>query len=550
MCVAEDLHTSRQWLNLLYYEKVGDGYVSVADDDRFFVSESGKTDPKGEYEASLKLTVSQDSFFRKTFPLRYKLISHLNLLPYEPLVTPNSEVTSAVIAFPNRYMGNPASMFGHLFIILQSKHGVMDSDLLHYLADTAGSDSSAYIFNGLTGHFKGWFLREPYYKKIKDYNYVEDREVVYYDLSLSQTQLEDLQLHAVELQQTYFSYYFLDENCAFFTGKLLNVVLDEDILSRSTLVFPSQIINSLYDQSLLTSEYRRKPSTQLFNESFDRLNRSERDAVIALLVQERDPISLNVQVLKTFLYISEYMINNNPGLAQIIRHNRIAAYKVLAGLGESAIRPTNRKQDTVSRIRSNGVHVGYGFLDQTFLSYAPIYYGEYESFGDLEVKKLNLFSPGVVLGPEKSPLLSVMLADIANITPYNEVLSAYSWKLNSWLGYRKEFLSDNSFELGQSHHLLEHGAFFGFLGVHYTNYNTLIEQELGAFLLRPSITFGIDYMVIPELLTLKTAYQYQFNHNYFTMDLSFYTMYLVPQLSYVRGDDDFEGLRLLVTSVF
>ncbi len=190
-CYADEFYQSRKWLNLLYYEKVGDEYRSVADDDRFFVSKSGKTDPKLEYEAELKRCRAQDPEFRKKFPLRYKTISQINRILYTPLVTANEDIASVVVAFPNRYMENPASMFGHLFLILKSKQGLMDSDILHYIADTEGSDQAAYIYNGLSGQFKGWFLREPYYRKIKEYNYIEDREIIYYDLKLSAEQIED-----------------------------------------------------------------------------------------------------------------------------------------------------------------------------------------------------------------------------------------------------------------------------------------------------------------------------------------------------------------------
>ena len=39
-----------------------------------------------------------------------------------------------------------------------------------------------------------------------------------------------------------------------------------------------------------------------------------------------NPIPHDKDVLKAFIYISEYFINNQPNYAQIIRQNRISAY--------------------------------------------------------------------------------------------------------------------------------------------------------------------------------------------------------------------------------
>jgi len=547
-CVAQDFHTSRTWLNLLYYEKTGDTYKSLADDARFFVSPSGKTDPKEEYATSLRLTQEQDVLFRKTFPLRYKTIAQHNKLIYLPLVTPNADITTAQIAFPNRYMANPASMFGHLFIILKSKNGLMDSDILHYLADTAGKDDSAYIYNGLTGQFKGWFLREPYYKKIKEYNYVEDRDITYYDFDLSLAQLQNLQLHAIELQQSYFDYYFLDENCAFFTGKLLNVVLDTDIVSRSSLVFPSQIINALLAEGLLTGEYSREASTRLFSESFAHLHQDDQSAVIALLTQETNEVPTNTETLKTFLYISEYVINNQSQLAQIIRHNRIQAYAELSRQGNAKVRPTHTKKSVITPIKSNGLKVGYGLEQKTSLAYAPIYYSEYESFGELETKKLNLLASRLMLQPQKKALFELTLADIANLTRHNSVLNSYSWKLNSMMAYQNTLLTNQSIEIGQTHQVCDGGLTFAFLGLNYSNYDTFSEKEF-ELSLNPSLSIGMEAQILPGTCRTSAAYDYRFNRHYLTTKISFKILDIIQELTYIRSDN-FEGLKVSATLIF
>ena len=548
-CIAEEFYKTREWTNLLYYEKVGTSYQSIADNPQFFVSESGKTDPKLEYEESLKLTQQQDQVFRKTFPLRYKRITQANQLPYIPLVTPNNAVTSVTIAFPNQYMANPASIFGHLFLILNSENGVMDSDILHFIADTSGSSKYAYIYNGLSGNFKGWFLQEPYYKKIKDYTYLEDREITYYELSIPQERIEELQLHAIELKQTHFDYYFFDENCAFFIGQLLNVVLEEDLISRTPIITPSEIINKLEAKSLLKKEYHRKSSVKLFNTTFNQLSSDQQSTVVNLILKETNEVPTNSEVLTAFLSISEYLINNHSPLAQTIRHNRIKAYQELSRQEKTTVRPEDIQHSKPRAIQSKGLSMEYGLSGRVFLSYKPIYYSEYLPFGELEVKKLNAMAPRLVLGPHHSPQLDMTLVEISNISPYNLVVNSNSWRLASSIGYQNSTFTNTSFEYGRSYYFMPQTRLSAFLGANLTNYDSIAEEKLPSIFLRPSLNLGIEKQIIKERLNSSLDYDYKFDQSYLSAKVSFKAEDLIHQLTYIRGSE-FEGIKFSVMRVF
>ena len=352
---SQPFYESRLWLNALYYEKVQDGFASLADSERFFITEDGKTNPKLEYEASFLLVSNQDLEFKTRFPYRYKIIAEANQIKYEPSVHVDPNIESAVIVFPNRYMENPASMFGHLFIILKSKQGILDSNIVHFIASTGDINQFSYIYYGLSGKFKGGFLVEPYYKKIKEYNYVEDREVDYYSLQLNTDTVTDMQLHAIDLRQTYFDYYFFDENCAYFIAKYLNNFLPEDIIERRSIIYPSQIVNQLNKKGHLLTEFNRKPMVKLFGETYSDLSREQKKQVLLLLTDVVEPIPHDKDVLKAFIYISEYFINNQPNYAQIIRQNRISAYRYLKQQNDSNVRPDFVIQTPVQSIKSKGI---------------------------------------------------------------------------------------------------------------------------------------------------------------------------------------------------
>jgi len=546
---ADQFYQSRTWLNVLYYQKTSQGYLSIADADTFFITPMGKTDPKAEYEASVQLAKTQDTDFRKKFPLRYKLITtHLNL-PYQPLVTPNQSVNRMSIAYPNRYMSNPSSMFGHLFLMMNSDKGLMDSKIVHYIANTDGANSYLYIINGLSGKFKGWFLEEPYYYRIKDYNYVEDRDIFYYDLNIPIAKIRDLQLHVIELKQSHFNYAFLDENCAFFIGKFLNVGLDTDIIDAPFVAIPSRLITVLKSRGLLQNQFHRPASTTLFNRQFNHLSLDNQHQVIQLLTTTPNGIPKDPKVLKAFLTISEYHINNTPDYAQIIRQNRIDAYKHLQSVGDAQVRIPVNKQPVVETIHSRSLDVMYGSQNRLFVSYSPINYGISDTFGDPEIKTLQAISPRLIINRHQNPQFDLTLATIVNQPLYTRVLTNYSWRLDSRIGIKDaDMLTNNSYDRGLTY-AFGNGTLYGFLGASLSNYDTIADTPLNDFKLRTSATLGTSQTLIKDKINASLVYDRQFNQNYISARVTLKAWAGLQEIKVIHGNQ-FDEIRFQSTVVF
>jgi len=546
---AGPFYESRDWLNLLYYEKTGpNAYHSSVDDDRFFITQSGKTDPKAEYEASLKKVEAQDEAFRRAFPLRYKRISQHAKLDYVPLVFPDESIESLTLAFPNRYMANPSSMFGHLFIVMKSKRGFLDSNLIHYIADTSSADSGFYLYNGLNGKFSGRYLKEPYYIKIKAYNYVEDRTVLYYDLALPKSKVEDLQLHSIELENATFDYYFIDENCAFFIGKLLNVITDIDVMGHDAVTLPSDLVNTLRKEGLFKNEYFRQPSTQVFNQNYYQLNRAQKTQVARLSTELVSDGYEDVDVLETFLHTSEYLINTRPNDSQTVRHNRVLAYQALRDLGRPAVRPALISSETISPVHSKGYRAGYGSTGRMFFSYHPIFYSTYGHFDDFETKLLDVISPRVILSDGKDPQLDFTFVAIENITQYNRILKNHSWKLSSFFSYQDRVSMHHSFQIGRSFAFQNRALLTLFAGGNFSNYNPMSEAPIDRLSLRPSLSLGLGRYFPTHHFKLDTSYHYLFGEEYFTGKLSLNARRFFPELDYIYTKD-FQEFRLSVSWV-
>ena len=432
-----------------------------------------------------------------------------------------------VLAYPNKYMQNPTSMFGHLFLIMNSQYGFLDSDIFHYLADT--QDSTNYAINGITGKFKGWFLTEPYYKKIKDYLYLEDRDVIYYDLNLSQNQIEDFQLHALELKNTYFYYYFFDRNCAFFIGKALNIVLDSDVVSRQLVVFPSSVANALVKQKITKNQYKKPLRTSLFQETFTSLSSQEKQDVFKLMSEKIDVPSYNPTVLTAFLYLSESGINQKPDLASTIRYNRIQAYTALKG---RPVRPLFGNPTPPSFIPSKGLELS--FKDSFSLRYQPILYSQYENFNALTIKETNFLSPALFVSHDQKPKLDFTVVDMSSITPHDFFFRPYSWSLSSRFLYQDTLMTNQSFKIGKAFALHNQQLLMTLIGLDYSNYDTLIERKKDTLSLKPSLLLGLKTLAFPPYLNTDLSYHYQYDTHYLSASIFLKLSSFIVTTSYIH----------------
>ncbi|NDB03377.1 MAG: DUF4105 domain-containing protein [Flavobacteriaceae bacterium] len=536
------------WLDLLYYESDGQGYKSLVDNTQFFITDRGKYDPKYEYDASLQLAKSHDVEFRRRFPLRYKRLCEAHGLAYKPLVTGRSDIESVQIVYPSRYMGNPASMFGHLFLIFESKNGLLDSSIFHYTAVPDSVNPIQYIIYGITGGFSGHFSTEPYYKRIKDYNYVEDREVIYYDLILSKQQIADLQLHAEELKYAQFDYYFIDENCAFFIGKALNVVLETNISMRTVFVSPSQIINALQANQALSAYYVRPSLTSQFNQTYQQLSSGQKKDTIRLFLEEKPSVeTIHPESLKAFLYYSEYAINNYSALATPVRHNRILAYQKLQALQDSAIRHPINKRPDVPKIYSQKISVQNGPTTGLFASYHPVYYAnDWQLVG---TKQLDVAAMRLGYDHTQQAQVDIRLVDIVNSTPYNKIQSDSAWRLRSMIGYNRYGFLDQSFDYGVGVIPIKHSMVYGFIGGQLSNYNTMEEQVLPDVSVYPSA--GIRWLtpVIGDVFKFDLGYEYRYHQVYLNPSIIGYMRAYSVQLGYTYSPSTINAVVVSVSKV-
>lgn len=195
---------------------------------------------------------------------------------------------SLTLVFSSYYLNNPASAFGHTFLrvnkaadVSGERQQLLDYGI-NYSANVDTNFAPLYALKGLLGMFPGTFQRIPYYYKVREYNDYEERDIWEYELNLSRQEANFVVAHLWELGWTYFSYFYLTENCSYHILGALEVARpDLNLLDHvGWPVLPADTVKALYHTSDLVKEVAYRPSARtLFAQRLDHLESAEVEAL-------------------------------------------------------------------------------------------------------------------------------------------------------------------------------------------------------------------------------------------------------------------------------
>ena len=298
---AAGLAARREWQTLLHYRPTarGERMVSDADDSRFFLAPTGKTDPHAELAATLRAFFSTDWVGGDPQPAQCAFIARYRWLKAElnfddRRLPPHDcarfqqwfgelNAETATLVFASAYLNNPASLFGHTLLRLDRRGQTEQTRLLAYAINYAADDTNShvltYALDGIAGGFKGRFDIQPYYQLVRAYSDLENRDLWEYRLNLSRSQLRRLLEHVWELRGIEFDYYFFRENCAWQLLTLLEAA-DPELRFSDEFTFwalPADTIRLLARQPGLIGETTARPARGThINRRYEALSASER----------------------------------------------------------------------------------------------------------------------------------------------------------------------------------------------------------------------------------------------------------------------------------
>ena len=236
------------WLKLLHYDD--NATRSAVLTIGFFISPNGKSDPEAELKATINAYFlpwdkAPNAQARCRYPARYYWLSRQLQLPDYKLHEEKCQsfekwalvdtVESVSLLLVSGYLGNPASTFGHVLLkfntdSIDDRSGLFDLTLNYGALVPDKEHALRYVVRGLFGGYKSGFSDNYFYTQDLVYSRTEFRDMWDYRLALTEYERTLLILHVWEILGNKFDYYFLDKNCAYRLGELVDLVIDEDLV--------------------------------------------------------------------------------------------------------------------------------------------------------------------------------------------------------------------------------------------------------------------------------------------------------------------------------
>lgn len=295
---------SSGWLGLLHYSP-GLERSNIVDKD-FFLASDGDTNPLHELNALVDAFSQPPGAIPNThprcrFPARYYWLSKQLAAPAYRRIpafcgklrqwNALQETQSVSLIFVSGYLGNPASIFGHAFLKLNTgeKDELFDQSVSYGTLIPPHEPTLTYIIKGLSGGYLAGFSDHYFYNQDISYSRTEFRDMWSYDLNLSSDERRYLLLHLWEIVGKKKTYYFLNRNCVYELGRLLEIVIDNPLVRHARAWYaPVELFNQIQDANTgtgpLVSRTRYIPSAErMLIDRYRRLDRKQRALALKLL---------------------------------------------------------------------------------------------------------------------------------------------------------------------------------------------------------------------------------------------------------------------------
>ncbi len=461
----------REWHLLLHYRaNLFGGYTSEQDDSGFFMSSSGKTDPQAELEATLTQFFSDGMVGRSKQPAQCAFVARYawlkEQLDFDPIrLAPihcerferwieEFHARSVTLVFPAAFMNNPASMFGHTLLRVDQEGQTAQTRILaytiNYAADVPKEEGVAYPVRGIFGGYRGYFSTIPYYLKVQEYRDIENRDIWEYRLNFSAQQIRRLLMHAWELGNASFDYFFFKENCSYHLLSLLEYA-DPSLHLTDQFLFwtvPADTVRLLAAQPRLVRDIAFRPSRvtlirrkreQLSAPEHDLVKRVVRDASASQSEEVRAlPLSRQAFVLDVASDYVRYTGEHDEELAAISRdrNRQILTARSLLRIPSEDLSILPFAMQPELGHKTSRVSVGGGWRNNdTFeevtmrAAYHDLLDPEsgYTPDAQIELGSISLRHYNRV---DHTRIERVTLANVLSLSPMDSLFHAPSWKFN------------------------------------------------------------------------------------------------------------------------
>lgn len=436
---SQRLYDSPSWRALIHLPVVR--RESFSRDEKFFLS-GRRDDPRQELLSSIeRLVIKRDETLLCRFPARAEWLHRVLKVKGDPIVCPELEgwiadiaPKGATLVFADAFMNNPASMFGHTFLRIDTRYS--STPLLaygsHFAAHTGEDVGPMYAIKGIFGGYQGYFALAPYYQSVSAYNDIERRDLWEYGLNLSEEEVRFLLKHLWELRGVAFGYYYFDENCSYHLLGLLDVVRPELRLQEKALpwVIPVDTLKIVTSSSLTRERpiFRAARTSKLIA-LFDALTGEERPLAKGIARGEIEIAEVMSRPGRHGLVLDaafEYLEQEGGSGAQ--KRSILSARSKVNG-EEVVVSPPSLPPD--SGHASRRVKMGGGLRERSpfaSLELRPSYHSlDDPAGGYADGLSIELLAPTLLADDTGIDLERFTAVNLLSLYPWDEVFQKISW---------------------------------------------------------------------------------------------------------------------------
>jgi len=285
--------------------------------------------------------------------------------------------SSVYLVTASPFLKNPASLFGHNFILFTKKspsESISGFTLSFEAVDNSYSGID-YIYKGLFGKFEGRYNIKRFYNNIKLYNNFEDRDLILNKLKFSNEKANKLLLKAWEysFSNPDIPYFFLNGNCAFYIYDFL----EKDTISKTlpTIYYSPQdtlsdLKNVIKEKEIIISSTKKRIIS--FSKKKSKLSKLYASAQFEIYKKQRNKTTPNLK--KALLELNNYTKKNNEQLEKIEVLN-INTYKSYGSIELGAL--NDKSLFSINAVK-NTYYDEYGVNKLNILNYSTNNFNDYE----------------------------------------------------------------------------------------------------------------------------------------------------------------------------
>ncbi len=490
----KNLAVSPEWLKLLHYQsQVFGGYTGLVENDEFYISLNGRSNPLEELKAEIN-AFSEGKSARCDFPARFEYLKKHNLVEgdlsdcadYQQFMA-DVQPNGISVLFTNAYMNNPASLFGHTLIRIDTrrKGTQMLAHGTNFGADSGAEDGFIFAMKGLLGGYQGVFSISPYWSIINEYNNIENRDIWEYKLNLNESEQLKFVNHLYEMRKARIRYYFLSKNCSYMVLELIEAVRPDIDLSsgyKNMWVIPLDTLKTILNEQNLVSETNYRPARHTkIKHSIQNMSAKQYDAFLnGVKNYDYDMPDLSekeqAEVLETaYQYFQYRYVERDLELAEY-RKNSFAVLRKRSQLPETKLQSDFEGENPVYAHDSMQISLGTGIYNkQSYeeIIIRPAYTSLTDnSYGLIKGAEVNVFKTVWRYYNQKHRLVlhSFQPLGILSLVPADRAFSPISYSTNIELkrefnpGNEKQgYVADLGLGGGRSYEILPHIKLYGLL---------------------------------------------------------------------------------------